>query len=156
MTGARRLAAVSAVLAGVGAVVGWQQVPTGVASAAPAPVAEGAMASAGLSVVDAPDATVSGAALFRAKGCATCHHGPDTTALVGESFPDLTGASAWAGERVPGLSAADYLAQSIREPWALASPQGVPAGGQPQVMPALAVSDAEVAAIVEYLLADRE
>jgi mono/diheme cytochrome c family protein len=95
---------------------------------------------------------LDGASLFRAKGCATCHNGPDTTA-GGSGFPDLSDAGSWAGERVPGMSARDYVTQSIRDPIAVISPAFQPGGGPTAGMPTLALSDAEVATLVDYLLA---
>ena len=94
---------------------------------------------------------LDGASLFRAKGCATCHTGPDSTA-GGEGFPDLRAASAWAGERVPGMSAQDYITQSIRDPIAVISPEFA-SSAIGTGMPTLMLSDGEVAALVEYLLA---
>lgn len=99
-------------------------------------------------------ASLDGAELFQAKGCATCHAGPDSAALVGSQFPSLADASSWAGGRRPNLSAWGYLSESMREPWAFVSPEFSPGSGGPMAtMPALELSDAEVAAIVEYLLA---
>lgn len=99
-------------------------------------------------------ASLDGAMLFQAKGCATCHLGPDSTALVGSAFPSLADASSWAGERRPGLTATQYLSESIREPWAFISPDFSPGSAGPTAaMPALKLSDTEVAAIVDYLLA---
>ncbi len=89
-----------------------------------------------------------GAQLFRAKGCASCHRGPGTSGGF-EVAPPLTMASSWAGSRVPGTSAEEYLAESIRAPGAVRSPA---ATGSLQ-MPALGLTDAEVEAIVAYLLA---
>jgi mono/diheme cytochrome c family protein len=88
--------------------------------------------------------------LFRTKGCAACHNGPDTNAEAG--FPDLSGARAWAGLRRPGLDASAYLHQSIREPSAFISPAWSGGGGAPG-MPQLSVSEAEADALVAYLLA---
>ena len=102
-------------------------------------------------VATADGTALEGASLFRAKGCATCHTGPDSTA-AGQGFPDLSEAPAWAGERVPGMSARDYIAQSIRDPIAVISPQFA-SGGVVTGMPTLALSDVEVAVLVEYLLA---
>jgi cytochrome c1 len=128
--------------------------------------AVGAAAALGASVLawtsdrttDAPlaaapgSAPPDGASLFHAKGCATCHNGPDSGAGISE-FPDLSDAAAWAATRVPGMSANDYIAQSIRDPIAVISPQFHSGGGPTAGMPTLALSDAEVAALVEYLLA---
>jgi hypothetical protein len=79
-----------------------------------------------------------------------CHDGPDSTASTG--FPSLADADTWAGERRDGMSAEEYLAQSIREPWAFISPEFEPAGGPTQAMPALGLREPEIDAIVAYLL----
>jgi cytochrome c1 len=97
-------------------------------------------------------AALDGGSLFRAKGCATCHNGPDSTA-AGSGFPDLSNAGSWAGERVPGMSARDYVRQSIRDPIAVISPEFRADGGPTAGMPTLALSDAEVDTLVGYLLA---
>ena len=89
-----------------------------------------------------------GAQLFRAKGCASCHRGPGTKGGF-EVGPPLTKAASWAGSRVPGASAEEYLAESIRAPDAVRSP----AATGTLTMPALGLTDAEVEAIVAYLLA---
>jgi cytochrome c1 len=94
---------------------------------------------------------IDGASLFRAKGCAACHTGPDSTA-GGEGFPDLSDAGDWAAARVPGMSAQDYITQSIRDPIAVISPEFA-SGAIGTGMPTLTLSDGEVAALVEYLLA---
>jgi mono/diheme cytochrome c family protein len=103
------------------------------------------------SVTTAAAPALDGASLFQAKGCASCHTGPDSASLF-SSFPNLADVPSWAGERVPGMSAADYVTQSIRDPLAVISPQFTPDGGPTTGMPALALSDAEVAALVKYLL----
>jgi cytochrome c551/c552 len=91
-----------------------------------------------------------GAALFQAKGCATCHTGPDSQALFVE-FPNLSDAASFAGERKPGMSAEEYLTESIRVPNAFISPAFEP-NGPTTSMPTLKVSDAEVEVLVSYLL----
>jgi cytochrome c551/c552 len=95
---------------------------------------------------------LDGSALFLAKGCATCHSGPTSTASMGE-FPSLADAASWAGARRPGVSAEDYLDESIREPWAFISPEFHAAGGPTTAMPQLGLSDAERDAVVAFLLA---
>jgi mono/diheme cytochrome c family protein len=128
--------------------------------------AAGAAAALGASVLawtsdrgaDAPIAAapssepLDGASLFHAKGCATCHNGPDSGASFSE-FPDLSRAPSWAATRVPGMSPSEYITQSIRDPIAVISPQFQSGVGPTAGMPTLALSDAEVAALVEYLLA---
>ncbi len=79
-------------------------------------------------------------------------HRTGLRAPAAQGFPDLSDASAWAGERVPGMSAQDYIAQSIRDPIAVISPQFDP-GSITTGMPTLTLSDEEVAALVAYLLA---
>ncbi len=55
-----------------------------------------------------------GVALFSNKGrCATCHSLSPNTVIVG---PSLAGVASRAESRVPGLSAADYLEESILLP----------------------------------------
>lgn len=92
-----------------------------------------------------------GAGLFQAKGCASCHAGPDTTALM-EGFPSLADAPAWAATRRPGLSAEGYLAESLRTPAAFVSPAFTGSVGPTRGMPQLPLTDAEIAALVDYLL----
>ena len=127
------VAAAGAVAALAAAAIGWQREE--VASAGP----------------QRERATWDGASLFRAKGCASCHDGPSSTAST--EFPSLADASSWAGSRRGGLLAEEYLAESIREPWAFTSPEFQPSGGPTTAMPALGLSEAEIDAIVVYLLA---
>jgi mono/diheme cytochrome c family protein len=97
-----------------------------------------------------PAIALDGRALFRAKGCATCHDGPDSRS-PSEWAPSLARVSEWAGERRPPLAAADYVRQSIQEPGAFISP----ALSEPMaVMPGLNVSPAELDALVTYLLGE--
>ena len=96
---------------------------------------------------DAAPAVLDGHALFVAKGCSSCHTGPDSTSEI-NAGPPLVAAAAWAGSRRPGTAAATYLAESIREPAAFLSP----ARDGDTEMPALAVSPDEVARLVDYLL----
>jgi mono/diheme cytochrome c family protein len=101
---------------------------------------------------DGDEATApDGAALFAAKGCASCHDGPDRTSMIGAG-PSLADAPSWAGERIDGVSAEDYLEQSMRSPSAFISPMYRPIGGPSDGMPLLQLSDTEIAAIVDYLL----
>jgi mono/diheme cytochrome c family protein len=122
--------AFGAVLAVVGSLIGWRDDGSEPVRAAPA---------------------VDGQTLFHAKGCATCHTGPTSTATMGE-FPSLAAASSWAGSRRAGLSAEEYLDESIREPWAFVSPEFHASGGPTTAMPELGLSEAEREAVVDYLL----
>ena len=86
-----------------------------------------AAAASLLSGVARPDAggeaaTMSGAELFRVKGCATCHSGPEGAGLIGGA-PSLANVAAWAGERMPDVSADEYVELSIRNPSAFISPR---------------------------------
>jgi mono/diheme cytochrome c family protein len=122
--------ALGAVLAVVGSLIGWRDDGSEPVRAAPTP---------------------DGAALFQAKGCATCHSGPESTASMGE-FPSLAHAASWAGSRRPGVSAEAYLEESIREPWAFISPEFHASGGPTPAMTELGLSDAERDAVVAFLL----
>ena len=123
-------AALGALLAVLGTWIGWRDDGWEPVGAAPA---------------------VDGEALFHAKGCATCHTGPTSSASMGE-FPSLAAASSWAGARRPGLSAEEYLDESIREPWAFISPEFHGSNGPTTAMPQLGLSDAERDAVVAFLL----
>lgn len=122
--------ALGALLAVVGSWIGWRDDGSASVRAAPA---------------------LDGATLFQAKGCATCHTGPASTASVG-GFPSLAAASSWAGSRRAAMSAEEYLDESIREPWAFISPEFPASGGPTTAMPELGLSEAERDAVVDYLL----
>ena len=96
-----------------------------------------------------PSSSASGELLFRTKGCAGCHSvtAKGIRAYIGGP-PDLSAAAQDFGSRRPGLSAAAYIAQSIREPQAFLAP------GDPGTfgMPTLGLSDAEIDAIAQFLL----
>ncbi|MEO5901381.1 MAG: cytochrome c [Ilumatobacteraceae bacterium] len=92
-----------------------------------------------------------GAQLFRSKGCATCHTGPDSTARF-DSAPSLADAAAWAASREPGVSATDYLAESMLAPSTFISPAFHDGGGPMTGMPDLGLSPDEVDALIDYLL----
>ena len=122
--------------------------------------AAAAVAAATLSLVAAaarPDAgeevaALDGESLFTTKGCATCHNGPDGVSMIGVG-PSLADAPSWAGERVDGLSAEEYVEQSMRNPSAFISPVYRSSGGPNEGMPLLQLSDDEIDALVDYLLA---
>ena len=97
---------------------------------------------------DPGSAAASGNLLFQAKGCSGCHSiaGVAEFASIG---PDLTHLNTMADERVAGMNAVAYVTQSIRDPQAFTVPDFGP------VMPTLQVSDAEVEALVAFLLTER-
>lgn len=135
MTRRAVVAAVVAVLAAGGAIVG--------SGRASAPDVAGPAAGDPL----------DGAALFRTKGCASCHPGPDTTPAVSIG-PDLSDATSWADDRRPGMSAEDYVTESVRAPGAFISPAFRPYGGPTGAMPVLDVSDDELDALIAYLVGE--
>ena len=105
------------------------------------------MLAAGLSLVtalvrpsEASTAVPDGAALFHVKGCATCHEGPGTDTMMGIG-PSLAHTPDWASTRVEGMSAPDYLAQSMQQPSAFISPAWAGAEGPTTGMPQLQLSD---------------
>ena len=128
------LAARAAIVAVVATFVGWQTEPT----------SSGAT-SAGVS------APLTGAQLFHAKGCAACHRGPESSSGI-DGFPPLDDAAAWAGDRRPGMSASDYLAESMRTPAAFLSPAWNSGGSPTTAMPDLGLTEAEIDALVDHLL----
>ena len=93
---------------------------------------------------------LDGRAVFAAKGCGTCHLGPDPAARTVQVGPNLADLSARAGRSRPGLSAEAFVRQSILEPAAFLSPN--PDGSPTWSMPKLAVDAAEADALVRYLL----
>jgi cytochrome c2 len=88
-----------------------------------------------------------GRLLFVGTGCGGCHRIGDNDPAI-EIGPSLVDIAERAGDRVPGLSAAEYVTQSIREPQAFTV-----TGYEVDVMPTFALSENEVAALVDYLLA---
>ncbi len=99
----------------------------------------------------ATNATPVGAAIFQSKGCAACHSGPDSSSSFGDQ-PSLVDAPTWAAQRRPGMSATDYLRESVRNPSVFVSPAFVDSGGPTDGMPDLGLTVAEIDAVVEYLL----
>ncbi|MEN8238619.1 MAG: cytochrome c [Actinomycetota bacterium] len=95
---------------------------------------------------DAAPAVADGQALFQTRGCIGCHT-ISLTASGGTVGPGLTGLPQVAATRVEGMTASDYVRQSIREPDAYTVQ-----GYGPGVMPVLPLTDLEVDTLVEYLL----
>ena len=90
-----------------------------------------------------------GALLFQAKGCSGCHT-IERVAEFASIGPNLTHLSDVADGRVEGMSAVAYVTQSIRQPQVF-TVTGFGAG----VMPTFELSDAEVEALVGFLLTER-
>ncbi|HKY52514.1 MAG TPA: c-type cytochrome [Candidatus Limnocylindria bacterium] len=130
-----------------------------VASLAPAPTLTASSATTDTSAPSAPVETARvatdgvptalqqrGALLFAAKGCIGCHtHSafPNARMRVG---PDLTSLASRAAERVPGLSADDYVRQSLREPSAYL------AAGYTAEMPDLSLTEEQIESLTAFLL----
>lgn len=79
--------------------------------------------------------------------CMTCHTIGRSGAL---RFPDLDGIGARAATRVPGLSALDYIAQSMYAPEAYIVPGFNP--GMPVInRPPIGLTDQEILCVIAYL-----
>ncbi len=114
----------------------------------------------GPTVTPAPTSTpmaiagVDAVSILSNAGCVSCH----AIGALGEAHkvgPDLSGIGAVAGDRVPGLSAADYLRQSILMPAAFVTPNCPNGPCLANIMPAdyaLRLSAAQVETVVQYLL----
>ena len=90
--------------------------------------------------------SVEGQTVFLTKGCTGCH----SRAGVSEGFigPDLTDLADRAGDRVEGLTAEEYVRQSVLDP------QAYIVSGYGGQMPVLPVDTEELDALVEFLLSD--
>lgn len=79
--------------------------------------------------------------------CFTCHTVGKSGAL---RFPDLAGIGSRAGNRVPGLSDVEYMAQSMYEPNKFIVPGFNP--GMPTInKPPIGLTDDEILAVIAYL-----
>ena len=89
-----------------------------------------------------------GREIMEGKGlCFTCHTVGKSGAL---RFPDLEGVGARAGNRVPGLSDVEYLAQSLYQPDAFVVEGFNP--GMPVInKPPIGLTDDEIRAVIAYL-----
>jgi len=87
--------------------------------------------------------------LFTRYGCNACHALTDAGA-IGQVGPNLDGIGARAGTRVAGLSAEDYIRQSILDPGAFVVPD-FPDGVMPRDFGAR-IPQSELDALVDYLL----
>jgi cytochrome c553 len=95
----------------------------------------------------ATDPIARGRQVYRTLGCATCHEASISN-LFRPVGPRVDGVGRVGAERVPGMSAEDYLLQSIADPGAYLVP------GYPDSMPRGAANDLsaeDLAALVAYL-----
>lgn len=91
------------------------------------------------------DASLDGRIVFMAKGCTGCHSraGVPGSAMIG---PNLTDLAVRAGSRVAGLTADDYVRQSLLEP------QAFLVEGYFEQMPTLPLSPNEIDLLIDFLL----
>jgi cytochrome c553 len=95
----------------------------------------------------ATDPIARGRQVYREQGCANCHE-RSITNFFRPVGPPLNEIGRIAAERVPGMSAEEYLRQSITDPSAYVVP------GYPDSMPrglARELSPEDLAALVAYL-----
>ena len=95
----------------------------------------------------ATDPIARGRQVYRTLGCATCHEASISN-LFRPVGPALEQAGRLGGQRVPGMSAEDYLRQSIIDPGAYLVPRypdSMPRGLGEQLSPE------DLAALVAYL-----
>src|SRR5687767_4540122 len=95
-----------------------------------------------------PEMVEIGREISEGKGlCRTCHTIGSSGAL---RFPDLAGVAGRAAERVPGMSALDYFAQTLYEPDAFVVPGFNP--GMPTInRPPIGLTDQEILCVIAYL-----
>lgn len=92
--------------------------------------------------------TPPGRLLFVATGCGGCHRIGDNNPFM-EIGPSLIGLADRAGDRVAGMSAAEYVEQSILQPQAF-TVTGF--AGSSEAMPAFPLSAEEVDSLIAFLL----
>jgi cytochrome c553 len=96
---------------------------------------------------NATDPIARGRQVYRALGCASCHEG-SLFNLLRPVGPPLSDIGLVGRKRVPGVSAEDYILQSITDPGAFVVP------GYPDSMPrglSKDLSPEDLAALVAYL-----
>jgi mono/diheme cytochrome c family protein len=108
-------------------VVGWQREPASTEAASP---------------------VIDGADLVHSKGCSSCHQVAGSQPIGGA--PSLVDARSWAASRRPGMSAEEYVAESIRAPSTFVSPAWD--DSRDFGMPDLGLTDDEIDALVTFLL----
>ncbi len=88
-----------------------------------------------------------GLQVFLQSGCVACHTIAGVEGAIGQIGPELTNVASQAGSRVPGLSAEQYLRQSVLEPASF-----VVDGFAPLMTPGLVAEGPDLDALIEYLL----
>ncbi len=69
-----------------------------------------------------------------------------------ESGPSLFAAPQWAGSRREGMTAEEYMKESIRTPSVFISPAAESGGPAGPTMPTLTLTDDEIEALADYVL----
>jgi mono/diheme cytochrome c family protein len=92
-----------------------------------------------------PPELQAGRQVFEAKGCVACHATEGTTRLTG---PSLAGIAERGATRKPGMSAEDYIRESVLQP------QAYVVEGFPPIMPSFQgnITDQELSSLIQYLL----
>ncbi|MEZ4660575.1 MAG: c-type cytochrome [Caldilineaceae bacterium] len=129
--------------------------PAADAPAAEAPAEDAAPAAAEAPAEAAPVDMAAVTTIVTKGTCGACHVIPGVDIAVGMIGPDLSNIGAEAGTRVPGLSAEEYIRQSIMEPNAVIAPKCPTGDCLPGIMlPNLAeiLAPEEIDTIVGYLL----
>jgi len=119
--------------------------PTAMATPTPTPTPPGPGPT---ETVEPTPGGLDGSQVFLSKGCSGCHTIDGLAGATGVVGPKLNDIGNIAEGRVPGLSAEEYIRESIEVPGAFV------VSGFPPVMPSLrgAMSDEEFDALVAYLL----
>jgi mono/diheme cytochrome c family protein len=115
-----------------------------IAHGAPTPIPPEAALLAG-----APPEVREGIEIFSRNGCQACHAVQGDTRLLG---PSLANISQNGAQRKPGMSAEDYIRESVRQPSAFITP-GFP--GPPSPMPPFSpaqIPDDDLNKLIQYLL----
>ena len=95
-----------------------------------------------------PPPVRDGSTIFVEKGCGGCHTIEGVTGAVGSIGPGLDGVATRAETRVAGLSAEEYIRQSVKEPGAFIVPEF-----NDVMLPIFeSMTDEEIEIVVEYLL----
>lgn len=121
----------------------------------PTPAAPGAESQP--TAIPRPIGGVDAEEIILNAGCGNCHKIGD----IGEAHkvgPDLTYIGLTASERVPGMSAEDYIRQSILEPNAYLAPECPNTSCLPGIMPQnfhLRLTDEQVATLVAFLMSQQ-
>jgi cytochrome c oxidase subunit 2 len=114
-----------------------------------------AIATFDMHTTEAPTVTTAaaptGEVLFLTKGCSGCHTISGVSS-IGVQGPDLTHLAAIAPERVTGLTAEEYVRQSLRQPQAFVVPEF---RGTFVDMPTLSLSEQEIESLITLLLTER-